>query len=151
MAKGFTVEALVHPDSVGGSGSHIVGNLSASGGWALNMTPPDKPGTDGYFVPSVSDGAGSGDVQVGFELAQLGTAWHLAMTFDGMVLILYLDGAVSAAVSGVPYAPNTQQEPLQIGVNFQGAIQEVAVYDYALTAQQITAHYMANTMPGQNW
>jgi hypothetical protein len=66
------------------------------------------------------------------------------MTFDGMVLILYLDGAVHAAVSSVPYAPNTQQEPVQIGVSFQGAMQEVAVYDYALTAEQITAHFMAN-------
>ena len=38
-----------------------------------------------------------------------------------------------------PYAPNTQ-DPIQIGADFKGAIQEVAVYDTALTAEQIGTH-----------
>jgi hypothetical protein len=145
MKKGFTVEALVHPDGVVAGPGEIVSNMSAAGGWALSIAPPDKPGTDGYFVPSVSDGSGSGGppVGVGFELAKLGTAWHLAMTFDGMVLTLYWDGVEFASVPGQPYAAN-QQEPLRIAVNYQGAIQEVAVYDYALTAPQVIAHFMAN-------
>ncbi len=140
----FTVEALVQPDSVAAPGV-IVSNMAtpATAGWALRIAPPVKPGNDGYFVPSVSDGTDSGSVEAGFNL---GTVFHVAMTFDGMVLILYVDGAVHAAVSSMPYAPNTQ-EPLRIGLGLQGAIQEVAVYDYALTAEQITAHYLANTSP----
>jgi hypothetical protein len=140
----FTVEALVHPDKVVG-GVEIVSNMSAAGGWALSIASPDEAGTGANFVASVRDGAVLSDVPpVGFELAKLGTAWHLAMTFDDKkVLTLYMDGAVNSAASPVLYAPN-QQEPLRIGVNFQGAIQEVAVYDYALDHAQILAHFMAN-------
>ena len=49
-----------------------------------------------------------------------------------------LDGFLGAA-----YAP------LRIGTDFHGAIQEVAVYDTALTAEQIDAHYIANKPPDQ--
>ena len=60
------------------------------------------------------------------------------MTFDGTVFTLYWDGVerVSStwpAVGTWPYAPNAQ-EPLQIGLDFKGAMQEVAVYDKVLTA-----------------
>jgi hypothetical protein len=151
----FTVEALVHPDSVV-SDCHIVGNMSSSGGWALTIIPPspgDDPDIDGYFAPVVTDGSGPvGPPAVEFDLAKLGTAWHVAMTFDGTLFTLYWDGVqrVSStwpALGTWPYAPNTQA-PLQIGLDFKGAIQEVAVYDKALTAEQIGDHFLANTSPG---
>jgi Concanavalin A-like lectin/glucanases superfamily len=48
----------------------------------------------------------------------------------------------------------TQRITVQIGTNtrynhewFQGAIDEVAVYDYALSADQVAAHYAAGTGP----
>jgi hypothetical protein len=149
----FTVAALVRPDNVVAGPGEIVRNMSATGGWALSITPPppDKPGTDGYFVPSVRDGAVLSNSSAGFELAQLGTAshleiaWHLAMTFDGAVLILYKDGEVAAAVAG-PYAPNTP-DYLEIGVNFQGAIQEVVVYKSRLEPEEIKALYMSTKSP----
>jgi hypothetical protein len=150
----FTVEALVHPDSVV-SDCLIVGNMSSSGGWALTIVPPspDDVDIDGYFAPVVSDGSGPvGLPPVAFDFAKLGTAWHVAMTFDGTDFILYWDGAKKAwgpwpAFGDWPYAPNTQA-PLQIGVDFEGAIQEVAVYDAVLTAKQISDHYLANSSPG---
>ncbi len=150
----FTVEALVPPDSVV-SDCHIVSNMSSSGGWALTIVPPspgDDPDIDGYFAPVVSDGSGPvGPPAVEFDLAKLGTAWHVAMTFDGTLFTLYWDGVqrVSStwpAVGDWPYVPN-MQGPLQIGVDFKGAIQEVAVYDKALTAEQISDHFLANTSP----
>ena len=150
----FTVEALVAPDSVV-SDCHIVSNMSASGGWALTMVPPSPEDQDigGYFAPVVSDGSGPvGPPAVEFDLAKLGTAWHVAMTFDGTLFTLYWDGVerVSStwpAVGTWPYAPNAQ-EPLRIGVDVKGAIQEVAVYDKVLTADDIEKHFLANTSPG---
>ena len=142
----FTVEALVHPDSIVSSG-FIVGNMSSSGGWGLRIdpsTPEDHPDIDGYYAPVVSDGSGpAGPPPEPFDLSKLGTAWHVAVTYDGTVLTLYWDG-VKRAWGSFPYAPNTQ-EPLQIGLDVKGAIQEVAVYDAALTAEQISTHYLANT------
>jgi Concanavalin A-like lectin/glucanases superfamily len=152
----FTVEALVHPDSVV-SQILIVSNLSSSGGWALTIVPPspgDHPDIDGWFAPVVSDGSGPvGPPAVEFDLAKLGTAWHVAMTFDGTIVTLYWDGVQQVsgtwpAVGNWPYAPNTL-DPLQIGVDFKGAIQEVAVYDAVLTAEQLNTHYLSNASPGE--
>ncbi len=147
----FTVEALIHPDSVGSGGGVIVRNMSPGvGGWQLGIIPPsstDNPAIDGSFEALVSDGAGAGGPLFEFELAKLGTAWHVAMTFDGTELRLYVDGAQANHIS-MSYAPN-MGEPLRIGTDFHGAIQEVAVYDTALTAEQIAAHYIANKPPDQ--
>lgn len=144
----FTVEALVHPDSVSVD-SYIVRNSSSSGGWALRVVGSSgaEPGIDGYFEARVWQGGGSaGTPQAPFDLAALGTAWHVAMTFDGTLLTLYIDGAEIGSAA-LPYAPNTT-DPLQIGVDFHGALQEVAVYDKVLTPQQIGNHYIWNTSPG---
>jgi hypothetical protein len=153
----FTVEALVQPTSVVSPGV-IVGSWSSSGtvsqsqGWALAIEPPgDAADIEGFFAAVVSDGSGSGPVgpsPVAFDLDKLDTAWHLAMTYDGTVLTLYWDGAPKEWGS-FSYAPNTQ-EPLWIGVGVKGAIQEVAVYDRALTAAEIATHYSSNTPPDQN-
>ena len=100
----------------------------------------------------VSDGSGPvGPPAVEFDLAKLDTAWHVAMTFDGTVFTLYWDGVLSVssewpAVGDWPFALNTL-DPLRIGVDFKGAIQEVALYDTVLTAEQITTHYLANASP----
>jgi hypothetical protein len=149
----FTVEALVAPDSVV-SDCQIVSNMSSSGGWALSIVPP-SPGDDpniGYFAPVVSDGTGPvGPPAVAFDLAKLGTAWHVAVTFNGTLFTLYWDGVerVSSpwpAVGEWPFVPN-MQEPLQIGADFKGAIQEVAVYNTVLPADEINDHFVANTSP----
>jgi hypothetical protein len=150
----FTVEAHVHPDSVVSRGV-VVGTMSSSlivsGGWALAIVPrsaTDDPDIDGHFAPVISDGSGppGGPPPVAFDFAKLGTAWHLAITYDGTVFTFYWDG-VKVDWGTWPYAPTTQ-EPIQIGSDFKGAIQEVAVYGAALTAEQIGTHYLANTSPG---
>ena len=151
----FTVEALVAPDSVG-SDCLIVGNMSPAGGWALTIvlpSPGDDPDIDGYFAPVVSDGSGSSRSSSG-GIRPRKARQRLARGDDvrRQVFTLYWDGVerVSStwpAVGTWPYAPNTQ-EPLQIGLDFKGAIQEVAVYDKALTADEIGNHFLANTSPG---
>jgi hypothetical protein len=143
----FTVEALVHPDSVG-TGAAIVRNMSSDGGWSLGIVPPtgtDNPAIDVVFEALVGDESGVGGPLFEFELAKLGTAWHVAMTYDGTELTLYLDGAQVNHIA-MSYAPN-MVEPLRIGENFEGAIQEVAVYDTALTAAEISTHFIANKPP----
>ena len=65
----------------------------------------------------------------------------------------YVDGSAIGSVtySGIPLLFDPAHR-VQIGTNtryrkewFHGAIDEVAVYDYALTAEQIAAHYAAGT------
>jgi hypothetical protein len=150
----FTVEALVRPMSVVSSGV-IVGTMPSqpggptpsSGGWALTIAlPGDVPDIEGHFVAMVDSATGPvGPNPVAFDLAKLGTAWHLAMTYNGDELALYWEGAKQEWAS-FPYDPNPQ-EPLRIGVGVKGAIQEVALYDRALPPDEISLHFSANTAP----
>ena len=80
-------------------------------------------------------------------------AWHhVAATYDGATLSIYVDGAVaaSAARSG---AVATGTSPVQVGqrTNFggwQGSLDEVAFYDHALAPARLQAHYNAGTSIG---
>jgi chitodextrinase len=109
-------------------------------------------GNDNYFLEgtSVSGGVpgGGGTFRTSDE-ALYGTAaltvntWtHLAATYDGTTIRLYVNGTqvASAAQTG---AIATSTNPLQIGGDslygqfFQGTIDEVRIYNVALTAAQI--------------
>ncbi len=79
---------------------------------------------------------------------------HLAGTFDGIEGVLFVNGAVVAR-EAFGYSPNTSR-PLRIGAGateglaeffFTGEVDEVAVYDRALTAAQIQSHYAAAALP----
>jgi Concanavalin A-like lectin/glucanases superfamily len=83
------------------------------------------------------------------------SAWHhIVATYDGSNLAIYLDGTIRRSVVDrrTQSVRNTTQ-PLLIGTKFanapvnqwQGRIDEVAVYSYALTARQVTQHYMKVT------
>lgn len=83
----------------------------------------------------------------------LGVPHHLALTFDGVTVNLYLDGVVVA--SGVsPGAMNTSTLwPLMIGSTadgqfgriqiFDGLLQHAVMFDRALSADRISRHYRA--------
>lgn len=68
-------------------------------------------------------------------------AWHfLTMTYDGSIVKLYVDGQLrtSAAYKEKVIA---NPFPLIIGDGFQGDIDEVSIYDRALSASQVQASY----------
>ncbi len=90
-------------------------------------------------------------------VVELGQAAYLAVTYDGATLKLYVNGSSDEA--GTPdvqmaatYTPNAAQ-PLFIGMGapelpeprfpFKGRIQEVAVYNAALSGTDIDNHFMA--------
>jgi hypothetical protein len=146
----FTVEVLVHPAIAPQADGTVVSDsdFSAERGWALSAVPPfpgDDPAVDGYWEGRIGDGAGSLGGLAEFSLKTVGSAVHLAMTYDGAWVNLYKDGELVAS-NPFGYAWNTQQ-PLRIGAGFQGAIQEVAVYGAALTSDEITIHWLANQKP----
>jgi hypothetical protein len=87
-------------------------------------------------------------------------AWHhLAVTWDGSVVNYYLDGVLLAAASA-SYS-NTlfnSTANLTIGVNsnynftaFQGTLDDIHIYNNALTAAEITADMNAVPIPGAVW
>jgi hypothetical protein len=86
--------------------------------------------------------------------------YYLAVTYDGLKLILYVDGKQSGPEVNATYTANTTK-PLWIGAGvpyvplrpqapgvlagplfpFVGAIQDVAIYNAALTSDVILTHY----------
>src|SRR5260221_3354176 len=81
-------------------------------------------------------------------IVQFNTWYHVAMTYDGASLSLYVNGALdnSLAASG-PIVPKAV--PLRIGGTstgpwfFNGRVDEVSLYNRALSASEVQAIYAA--------
>ena len=139
----FTIEAWVKPD-VNGSYNGVVSkdDESASGNTRVGYHMYTQTTAFGF---ERNDGALSQDVRT----AALTTArWtHVAVTYDSAKLSLYTDGVrqTMTAVPNVvlPATSNAFVVGARNGGEYlwhRGAIDEVAVYDKALTDQQIAAH-----------
>ncbi|MDX6439408.1 MAG: hypothetical protein QOF45_1991, partial [Gaiellaceae bacterium] len=135
LTSGMTLEAWVRP--------------SALGSWRT-VVFKERPGGNVYGL--YADQGGSrplGQVFIGSERSATGTAalplnaWtHLATTFDGAVVRLYVNGVLAGSASFAG-AMAASTGVLRIGGNsvwgewFSGLIDEVRVYDRALTAGEI--------------
>jgi fibronectin type 3 domain-containing protein len=109
-------------------------------------------GDDNYYLEATSTGGsrpvGGGIIGGATAEARGGTAlatatWtHLALTYDGSNVRLYLNGVQAASIARTGTI-RTSTNPLQIGGDniygqfFRGAIDEVRVYNRALTAAEI--------------
>jgi Concanavalin A-like lectin/glucanases superfamily len=87
----------------------------------------------------------SGDI--GGPTVKVNTWYHVVGTFDGTNINLYTNGTLSAHTAEVP---NIVLNFANIGAGsgadyFNGIIDEVAIYSYALSATQVAAHYAAGT------
>jgi len=93
-------------------------------------------------------GTGSGWAQVGGPAVVLNAWTHLVVSYDGTTARLYVNGALAASAA-VAFAPNTSS-PLRLGAGrtegaadyyFPGRIDEIALYNTALSATRIQTHY----------
>jgi hypothetical protein len=112
-------------------------------GWLLRL------GDGEVSVERWRNGATNGSSQGSTGPLPLGTYHHVVATFDGTLLRLYVDGAEGPTA---PLQGTTQLKELGntwtigaqnccSGVAFIGSLDEVAVYDHALTADQIAHHH----------
>ncbi|GBC72739.1 Alkaline phosphatase [archaeon HR04] len=75
--------------------------------------------------------------------------WHYAvLTFNGSTLNLYVDGSLVATRTNITAIPHTSNTPLTIGKDsngnnryFIGDVDEVRIYNRALTAQEVSDAY----------
>lgn len=149
----LTVEAWVFPTAAnpdqpiiaaGGFVIAIVGGIPSIGGtWCLGLHSSVP-----YFI---SHGQAEISGSFGIPLNQ----WtHLAITFDGLIKRLYVNGAQVARgehVGALAYDP--APVPVTIGTNlasnvgsslFHGRIDEVALYNRALTRDEVLSIYNAD-------
>ena len=119
-------------------------------GFALAIGGESKGAARGRPIATVGGQSCAGDVLVADNF------WHhLAATYDGETLKLYVDGAVqkqTATFKGpVAWAGKeltvglnrSAPTPEEKGLSYQGIIDDVRIYDRALAATDITAIYSA--------
>jgi hypothetical protein len=155
----FSVEALVLPDDMSallqmGSSlpdAYIVSNLSAGGGWALQVIlNPQGHGGDGWIVAQVRDTNGvTTPVQLPYNLAApMGSAWWVLMRYQKGIpqgtLFLRVNSLFTSQFAAYDHHTTA---PLQIGVGLHGQLQDVAVYNRVLGAQEALEHMQASKTP----
>ena len=138
LTTGMTLEAWVNPSKVSSAWRDVV-----------------YKGNDNYFLEGTSSNSG---VPVGGGLVgsrpshveSIGTAalptntWtFLAATYDGTTMRLYVNGSLTSTKTGAGGTLATSTNPLQIGGDsiygqyFNGLIDNVRIYNTALTGSQI--------------
>jgi hypothetical protein len=84
---------------------------------------------------------------------RIGFPTHVVGTFDGAKMQVWVDGASGQAGSS---GTNVPENSLEIGIGaqsshlagrFKGVVDEIALYDRALTSERILAHYRAGKAP----
>jgi hypothetical protein len=133
----FSVEAWINSDDQDG---FIAGKLTHDGsafhGWML-----------AYLAPTGFRFRRHGSTIAVGGVATAGTWAHVVGTFDGVSARLYVDGA---EVDAQPQSPTLVDHDgpftIAMGQNWgrlEGRIDEVAVYDHALTPARVQAHRQA--------
>jgi len=88
------------------------------------------------------------------SLGLLGSRWvtdnrwhHLAYTYDGALARLYVDGILDATATGGRIEGGAEASigyDASLRTFLNGSVDEVAVYDYPLSAAQVKAHFGAS-------
>lgn len=122
---------------------------SSHKGWMIRNRSSADPG---QLVSMIGSGYGTGAFVMTDARMPL-TIWtHLAITFDGSTFNIYMDGAQVASdiITNPNISPEDLVTPMVVGYRwnsaqyyFTGAIDEIRIYDYALTAEDIAAIYTA--------
>ena len=135
LSSGMTLEAWVDPSTVNSQWRDVVYKANDSFYLEATLTNSSRPDAGTIAGGSYADAYGTG--------ALAANVWtYLAETYDGTTLRLYVNGTQVASTAHTG-AIASSTSPLQIGGDslygqyFAGLIDEVRVYNTALTAAQI--------------
>jgi hypothetical protein len=159
----FSVEAWVNSTNTQVGGAGIVAKGYGNGGEQFDLD------VDGDFRFFVRDASGAVHGPTSTVAPAIGQWYHLVGVFDGAngAVHLYINGVDIADTTNVPAgvglltatttnalmpqaayvsigARTSDQSSLYYNFQFQGAINDVALYNYALSAAQVAAHYAAS-------
>ena len=139
----FSISAWVYPENIA-AGLHIVSKYEA-GAYALTTS---EAGFASKFNFVVRDGT-SAKFAATNNVGNNNTWHHLVGAVSGTSVKLYLDGVLQTTQGTLVSAVSTTNYPLSIGVNpgatyanfFDGRIDEVRVYNRALSANEVNRLY----------
>ncbi len=148
LKRAMTLEAWVKPSTIGGDWRDVI----YKGNDAYYLEASSQ--ADGLPMGGGSFNGAGGEGQVfGDDWLPTGAWSYLAVTYDGSMLRLYVDGkeVASKPQSGMLVA---SRDPLQIGGDhifgqyFEGTIDEVRVYDVALAPDAIQKDMVTPVVAG---
>lgn len=138
----FTVEAIIQPDVVAGYKAIASHDGSSIRSWNFYILE----GRLHVYDYSVYDAA----VLTASSVLTPGQTYHVAMTYAGNAVRLYVNGALVGSRTGVTLRTSSSNMPFVVGGSyagtspptflFDGRMDEFAFYDKALTGAQLTAH-----------
>jgi hypothetical protein len=148
LANGFSLEAWVINAGQGGTPRSPLGRIVSNG----------NPGNIGYGWGILANdgtrfttyGVKDYDSQIA-TIPQDGLYHHMVLVFDLFnTANFYVDGVLVDSITASSPTRSAPQFDLMIGRNpvnpaeefFNGTIDEVAIYNYELTPEQVTAHYL---------
>ena len=149
-----TIALWVGNDAVS-TDSHIIqkwASDSSRKGWMIRNRV--EGGLDGQIATMIGSGFSDMGAYYITEAFIPPVKWtHIAITYDGALFNIYLNGAQvqSEDISADGFSPGDLVTPMVIGYRwnnetrfYKGAIDEVRIYDYALTADALSALYKAD-------
>jgi hypothetical protein len=132
LTAGMTLEAWVKPSVSSSVPRHAIAKVRPAGGFDYALAGSDGQGKASGMVRT----SGEYSTQAGALTA--GRWSHLAATYDGSVVRVYIDGVLASSRS-VTGAIATTGGVLKIGGVFKGVIDDVRVWDAARSASAIQA------------
>jgi hypothetical protein len=146
----FTIECWVNPAAAAtASYPEVFGKYTASGGWWLYLEGSAE-GTPNAATFERIGSAGSDHASTGAaSLALPVNTWsHVAVTYDGTDVRIYLNGVLRDTTTSSRTVPNTAIAATLGGdpgttAPFNGRLDEAAIYPTALSQARIQAHYDA--------
>ncbi len=142
----ISMEALVRWDGDNGFQQRILEKSFFAGGeqasYGLSILP------DGTIRVEVRSG-GAATNHTSAPMLLPGTAAYIVAIFDGTLVSMYLDGILLQQTAATPGSLQDGINALGIGNQsernrpFNGLIDEVALYDYALSGDQVGEHFDA--------
>jgi hypothetical protein len=148
--------AKPHADGLGAN-QHVIQKWPSDSSWLGWMTRIRTADNWSALIGSGFNADGT-FLQGPTQIPVSADTWvHLAFTFDGTVLNLFQDGVhTDSVVLDEPYSPADIVTPMVIGYRsnndssyFTGLIDEVRIYDYALSQADIVSQVLADggTLP----
>lgn len=160
--KPFSIECWVNGPSGQPDGATMVGKGNGNSGVATTHWQFALQTLSGDFDFHIEDSNGNAADAQAPGLGPDGTWHYLVATYDGGTMTLYVDGTAAATAAGPATGPAVTSIPMSIGAGrsgvtpiydqpFTGSMDEVAVYNYALSSAQVLTHALAgfgsNTRP----
>ncbi len=141
IADAITIDAWVKVDSLPGGRLEIAEKASfgAGNGYSFSIFPTGEV----WFYPVNSQIAWASNTQL-----SLNTWHHIAVTFEANnAMKLYIDGQIDKSVYAPSWFPPMEPstEPLRIGRFFDGKIDELEIFNRALSPFEIWAIHNAGT------